>query len=383
MPVFFLVLKEISHRKFNFLLSLAAVALTVALFICFFTVGQASKRETIRVMRDMGFNLRIIPKQTDMEKFWLEGYSDFTLPQESVNKFTLDPKLSFNHLVATLHKKITWRDGEIFLTGIASEVAPPGKGAGKSPMIFSISPGSAYIGSETARKFNISENDEIEIMGKTFKVVKCLPETGSIDDLRVYASLSDVQEIFNMEGRINEIKALECLCRDPNDNDPDLIKKQLQGLIPDAKALQIKNIAIAREKQRQMVDRYFAFIMPIILAVSAVWIGSFAMLNVRDREPEIGIFRALGFNSGRIASLFLSRAVIIGIIGAFLGFIIGTWFALSYGAGIFKITAKAIQPMYNLLGWAVIAAPLFAALSSAIPTMLAVLQDPAVTLRKE
>ena len=69
-----LVLKEIAHRKTNFLLSLLSIIVAVALFVSCFTMGAASKRETSRLMREMGFNLRIIPKNTDMTTFWSVGF---------------------------------------------------------------------------------------------------------------------------------------------------------------------------------------------------------------------------------------------------------------------------------------------------------------------
>ena len=69
--------------------------------------------------------------------------------------------------------------------------------------------------------------------------------------------------------------------------------------------------------------------------------------------------------------------------GAAIGFVIGTALALKLGPDIFQITAKAIKPVYNLLIWSLIAAPVFAAISSFIPAMIAVTQDPAITLRDE
>jgi len=70
-----LIVKEILFRKFNFLLSLLAVSFALAFFVFFFTANKASTRETIRLTRDMGYNLRIIPKDTDMNIFWTTGYS--------------------------------------------------------------------------------------------------------------------------------------------------------------------------------------------------------------------------------------------------------------------------------------------------------------------
>ena len=77
-----LIYKEIIHRKSNFILSLLAVTCAVTFFVAFFTANEASKRETIRLTRDMGFNLRIIPKETDMNSFWIQGYSDLFMPEK-------------------------------------------------------------------------------------------------------------------------------------------------------------------------------------------------------------------------------------------------------------------------------------------------------------
>jgi putative ABC transport system permease protein len=106
-------------------------------------------------------------------------------------------------------------------------------------------------------------------------------------------------------------------------------------------------------------------------------------MNVRERRLEIGILRALGYGSSKIAGLFLAKAVLLGIVGAVLGYLIGSTLAAQYGPDIFKVTAQAIQTMPSLLLWAAVAAPAFAALASFIPAMIAIAQDPAVILREE
>ena len=114
--IIFLILKEIFYRKLNFLLGVLAVATAAALFVFFFTTSEASKRETIRLTRDMGFNLRIIPGKTDMDEFWTRGFSKYTMPEEYVFRFTFYKDFSFAHLTATLHKRIKWHNREIILT---------------------------------------------------------------------------------------------------------------------------------------------------------------------------------------------------------------------------------------------------------------------------
>ena len=59
MGIFVLILKEIWHRKVNFVLACLAVVTAVTLFIGFSTAGKASERETARLMLSMGYNMQI------------------------------------------------------------------------------------------------------------------------------------------------------------------------------------------------------------------------------------------------------------------------------------------------------------------------------------
>ena len=381
-----LILKEIRHRKTNFMLGLLAVLTAIALFVAFVTTGRAYRRETRRVMRDMGQNLRIIPKETSIDEFWSVGFSEHTMPEEYVRRFASLEGFSYTHLTATLQKKVLWRDMNVILTGILPEVLPLDKQQQK-PMTFSVKPGTVYVGFEPARRLGIKQGDEIDIFGKTFTVAKCLSISGSSDDIRIYGHLHDIQSILNLEGRINEIKALECLCIiESNKVAIDMLvlaETQLEQVLPEAKVILLQGIAEIRQKQRAAMEGYLAFLMPVIVVVCGAWIGALAMTNVRDRQQEIVIMRALGYGWRQITLLFLGKSVITGLLGAVLGFLVGTALALNFGPDIFKVTAKAIRPEYILLAFSLVAAPVFASICSFIPAAYAVTLDPAVTLREE
>jgi ABC-type lipoprotein release transport system permease subunit len=380
-----LILKEIVHRKINFAMGVVAVTTAVALFVTFMTSGQAYRRETRRIMRDMGQNLRIIPKETTMDEFWTQGFSSHSMPEQYVHKFANIKGYSYTHLVATLQKSVEWQGRTVILTGILPEVLPLDKRQ-QSPMTFSVNPGEAYMGHQVANIFKIREGDKISIFDNPFTVKKVLLETGSQDDIRIYGHLHDIQVALDLPGQINEIKALECLClieSSGKDIDPRLLaEKQLAEILPEGKVVLLQGIARIRQKQRAVMEGYLAFIMPIILAVCGAWIAVLTMMNVRDRRQEIGIIRALGHNSGKIAVLFLGKSLLIGLVGAFIGYFAGTALALEYGPEIFKVTAKAIKPEYSLMKWAVLVAPVFAAIAGFIPVTVAVAQDPADTLRE-
>jgi ABC-type lipoprotein release transport system permease subunit len=375
-----LIIKEIISRKLNFFLGMIAVIMAVAFFVSFYTSTEASNRETIRLTRDMGFNLRIIPNQTNMDDFWHKGFSNQTMPEDYVLRFNDFKNFSYAHLTATLQERILWQGMNIILTGISPEIEPSGKK--KAPMIFSIESGAVYLGYELAKRFKLRKGDKIEILGKSFTVAKTMTENGSDDDIRIFAPLADVQEVLNRKGEINEIKALNCLCLVDDKTDAvELLREQLNEVLPEGKVIINQTIAVAREKQRHMYERYFAMLIPVLIFVSVIWIGTLAYFNVKERRKEIGVLRALGYGAGKVAYLFLGRAVLLGILGAFLGFLLGTAFSLIYGPEVFTITASAIKPIYKLLLWSVLVAPLFAAIASFIPAMIAISTDPAIVLR--
>ncbi len=364
------------------MLSVLGILAAAALFVAYFTTAEASHRETIRLTRDIGFNLRIIPADTDMERFWVDGYSDQTMSEETVQRLAKYDRVfvSFNHLVAALQAKFRFRDHEVILTGLAPAIAAPAKR--NQPMGFAIQPGTVHLGYQVAQQFGVKKGEILELGAARLTVAQCLAESGTDDDLRVFGELGDVQRLLRLPGRINEIKAIDCLCLTSEQDPLRTLRAELAKVLPEAKVLQMRTIADARARQRQTATKYAAFLTPFLLAAAAAWIGVLAILNVRERKLEIGILRALGYTSERIAALFLVRAALLGLVGAAGGYFLGSALAVHFGPEIFRVTAKSIRALPSLLLWAAIAAPVFAALASFLPTVVAVTQDPAQTLRE-
>lgn len=385
-----LFLKEIRFRKLNFALGTVGMVVAVAIVVLFFMMTAASQNETRRLTRDMGFNLRIIPDSTDMNNFWISGYSDQSMPEEYVDKLVNEKAFYYAHLTATLHKHIEWNDKEVILTGISPNERDAKTGAKpkiifkkKSKMIFAIEPGTVYVGFELARDKNINVGDKLDVLGKTFEVKQTLAETGTESDIRMYFDLKDLQSLLNMRGQINEIMALNCLCTAEGDDPLEELRIQLNKTLPNTKVIMNRTIAVARERQRKMMDNYFAVLLPLFLIACVIWIGTFSMINVLGRRTEIGIMRSLGMGSWSIAKLFFARSVLTGVIGAVLGFLLATWLGFEYGEQVFKVTAQSIKPVYSLFYWSMLIAPLFAAMAALIPIVFAIKQEPAEVLKDE
>jgi putative ABC transport system permease protein len=380
-PVLRMIFKEIWHRKVNFLLAALAVTTAVAFLVAFFTASKAAERETARLMLSMGYNLHVIAKDADVGVFLMTGLADKTMPEAYLERLASQRSISYNHLLATLEGKMKWRGVDVILTGLAPEVCPPGQQ--KQAMVFSVEPGTAYVGHHLGEVLAIQKGDAIDVNGKKLRVERCLGESGGLDDMRIQCSLRDAQEILGRPGRITEIKAVDCLCFEKGDPIVTL-RKEIGSLLPEAQVLQVKSLANARAKQRQMIRNIFAVMLPFVILACGVWIGVLAIMNVRDRRPEIGLLRALGYDTESVMLLFLGKAMLVGLLGAAAGFGLGTELGLQFGPGVFEITAKTIlRPELSLFVLACILAPLFAMVASLVPTMIAVTYDPASTLREE
>ncbi len=377
-----LFLREIGYRRGNFLLGVLGVITAVSVVVFFIIMTKASQNETRILTRDMGFNLRIIPDSTNMNDFWIRGYSDITMPQNYVDVLVDKKAIYYAHLTATLHHRIQWQGLDVILTGISPDELNP-KGKKRTKMIFAVPPGKVVVGYEIAREKRIKRGDTLHVLGKEFVTERTLSETGSEDDIRIYFDLSTLQHLLHKEGAISEIMALNCVCSADGDDPLGDLRRQLEADLPDAKVIMNRTIAVARERQRKMLDNFFAILLPVLLIISAIWVGTLSMINVMQRMQEIGILRALGFRNGHITALFFARVILMGITGALAGFALGTWLALTWGPQVFKVTASAVKPLYNLLWWSLLLAPFFAVLSSFVPVMYAISREPAEMLKEE
>jgi len=384
MSILRLLLREIQFRKLNFALGLVSVVAAVALPVSLLTMCDAANREITRLMRNLGFNLIIVPAGTNMSDFWDRTYADKTMPEEYVQRLSQSRTLMMQHLVARLQQKIDWRGRKVLLTGVLPEVPMRYARDKKTPMDLPVSEGKAAIGFELANSEGLKAGDSLELTvngnTRTFAIDKTLSEQGSIDDIRILLHLHDAQELLKMPGRVTDIQALSCYCKGADVSD---LRADLATELPETRVSELRTQALARAETRGTIERYAAFLIPSVLAICATWVGLLALGNVRERRAEIGILRAMGVSSGKVAALFLGKAILLGLIGAAIGFPVGTWVALRFGPEVFPVTAAKFAPETYLLWRALLGAPLLCAVASYLPAMVAVTQDPAEVLREE
>ena len=375
-----LVFKEIRHRPVNALLLLLAVTAASSFVVFFFTTTESAARETRRIQRDGGSNLRLLPRDVDRARYLAGEVGLVTMSEDVVAALAAQDSISMNHLIAILERKVDIDGRKLLLTGIARSIPTPGRP--KAPMHGGIEPGALELGRVAAEVLGRGEGDELELMGRRFKVEAVLLEKGTVDDIRVYGDLHEIQALAGLDGRISEIRAIDCVsCQSPEDEPLGILRAELATAAPDVVVLREADRADVRLRQRTMIEREAEVIFPVLLVVTLLCIGALVWMNARDRSEEIGILRAIGYGPGAILVLFVTKAMLIGALGAAIGALTGSWFAVDSGAEIFVITAKKVQANPDLITSVIVLSPLLAALAALLPAIQAALRDPAESMQ--
>jgi putative ABC transport system permease protein len=330
-----------------------------------------------------------------MADFWADDFASHDLPQTYITQLLESDKLKHvRHLVATLQKKIDWRQRRVLLVGYLDEKPQKhfAEKKDKDPMGPNIKAGQAYLGYELWRGFDLKEGDKIDVAGQTFTVARTQKERGGKQDIEISLNLADAQRVLEMPGRVNQIMAIGCQCEGER---LPTIRKELAEVLPDAKITEFESIAQARAEEREQVaearksvqgtlEKLATIVTPLVVLVCTVWVGLLAWSNVRERRVEIGLLRALGKSSRYIAGLFLGRAVVLGLLGGALGYLLGGLAARQISGLVRELgaTATDFTAPPELLFWTLAGAPLVCAIATYLPTLWAVTQDPANVLRE-
>ncbi|HEC43915.1 MAG TPA: ABC transporter permease [Bacteroides sp.] len=383
-----LVIKELLYRRISTLVILLTVVIASSVSIAIYTLSKASENETRKIMREQGLNLYIFPKGTNLIDFYSINNTG-TFPENYVDVLAESKTFdAVRHLTGILQIKYPdWKDAngsshQIILFGYKDE-AEQKYLSRQETMGFDVKKGTVQIGALLSKNVKPGEPFSIEgVDGKqrSFIVDKRLEEGRGMMDQGVSFNLDDLQELLGMEGKINKIEALGCVCHDGRIKNA---RSQVQTIFSDLEVTEISSIADARENQRLMMNKYGAFIIPFVIISALLITGLLFHQNVNVRKREIGLLKATGRSPYTILFMILLKAFILGLAGGIIGFFLGSWIAEYFGKEIFRFTASSIKPVWQVFYYTIVIFPLLWMLSSWIPALLATRIDAAKILSEE
>jgi putative ABC transport system permease protein len=230
-------------------------------------------------------------------------------------------------------------------------------------------------GADIAATLKLKEGDSIEVLGSRFYVEAVLPMAGTVDDSRLFAHLHTVQRLTGKNSLLNAIEIVGCCSAISN----GLIQK-INKLLPDAKVVTIRQIVQTQLNTTVLMKKLSLIMFVIIILVGGASIANYMFANVHERRREIGILMAMGATPGFIVRMFLLKALLIGIAGGIIGYILGTMMAAILGP---QLAGVPVRPIPTLAAYGVALSTLISLLASVIPAIKATRVDPSIIMQEE
>ena len=134
--------------------------------------------------------------------------------------------------------------------------------------------------------------------------------------------LDEAQLFFNMG---DTVSGLETMVADPDKVD-DLVLPIQRAAGPFARPYTWHDTQSTFFDAIQVERNVMFLILTLIILVAALNIVSGLYMLVKDKSADIAILRTMGATRGAIMRVFMIAGVSIGIVGTFLGFILGVAF---------------------------------------------------------
>jgi putative ABC transport system permease protein len=260
------------------------------------------------------------------------------------------------------------------------------------------------VGTVLARKFGVKAGDVLNIHAndrsgwKTLKIVG-LVSTGGPEENAVVAPLAVAQALAETPGKYRRLyvsaltKPEDAFARkDPKTMTPaefdtwyctPYISSIALQISEELKGTDVRVIRRVAEGEGTILTRVRTLLWLVTFAAllaAALAVGASAAASVIERRTEIGLMKALGAGSGLVGVLLAAEQLLVAFVGGGIGYSVGILLARLLGQKIFGFTP---EPKLFLLFIVLVLASLITLLGSAYPLRRASQYDPAPILRGE
>ena len=396
---------ELWHRKSQLISGLLAITLGIGVIVSIQSISVVSEKAVAIKLDNLGANILVLPLGTGIDDYYAADIDAPTMPGEYVERILTSSLQGVDNLSPKLTRRVNIKGQNIVLTGIlpSSEIAskPLWQNTGlfsaelqqacvtngeanqshgyenellQRKAIDTLATTECLVGSEAAKKLILAEGSELFIENQAFRVSKILPETGTIDDDRVFAHLTTVQNLLGIQDQVSAIEIMGC-CNAISDG----LLSKLRNILPDTRITTIGQIVSTQIETNKLMNKVSIIFLIIILFVGGISIGNYIWANVNERRKEIGILRMVGARKNQVYYLLFIKAMILGILGGISGYIIGTIAAMLLGPYMANLP---VSPVPIFLLWAVLISTVISLIGASIPAYLAGKIDPFINMQE-
>jgi putative ABC transport system permease protein len=306
-----LVLKNLLRRKARTALTVAGVAIGVGLIVALLSI-TAGVQETANELIHVG--------RSDFGLFQ-DGASDLTrsvLSQSLFPNVKADPGVADAAEIFLLVSKVENQD-EFLLFGYA-----PGQFTERRLVVtvgHRAEGREAMLGDQAAQALHLGPGDLLHIGKRALPIAGVYHSGDRFVDLGAVLPLSVVQSLAQ---RPHEITTIGVTVK-PGST-PKAVAERLERRFPGVRAVVEPGQAVRIDTSSRLIVTAGWIFSLLALIIGGIGVTNTMAMSVFERVREIGIMRAVGWTSGRIAALIVSEALGICLLALGLG-LLGGWLA--------------------------------------------------------
>jgi putative ABC transport system permease protein len=401
-----LVKKELWHRKTQLISGLLTMTIGIAVIVAIRSISTVSEQAVAVKLDNLGANILVLPLGANIDDYYSADIDAPTFSESFVNRIISSTLPGIDNMSPKLSRRIKIGKENVVLTGILpkSEIASKplwqetgliGKQLKAScapaqpekttsllkdaklqrKSIDTLANEHCLIGISAANRLGKKENDTVVVEGKSLLVRKILPETGTIDDDRIFINLRIAQQLLGGTNQISSIEIMGC-CNEISDG----LLAKLKKVLPEARITTIGQIVSTQIETNQMMKKLMFAFLAIIVVVGSFSIGNFIWANVNERKKEIGILRLIGYGKKHVYFIMMLKALLLGLTGGVMGYGLGTVSAILISPHVIGMPAQIIPALFFVsLGLSVT----IALIGAAAPSYFAGKIEPFVNLQDE
>jgi putative ABC transport system permease protein len=332
-------------RLFVVLLALmAGAAITAALL----NLQVDAKRRLTTEFRALGPNVIITPRDGESAAARVQ-----TLPEKYLDRVTwkrgnasVDGGAPFLYAVASV-------SGDV---GAAIEAVVVGTlGTGRywqASKDWKFAPGAefgpdaCFVGVDVRSRLKLRDASKMHIqVGE--KSISCQASSfsaGDPEDNQIFVPLTRLQDLASLPGQVSMIQVHV----EGNADDVESYADSLRQKLPDVEVHEVRQFAAAQQKIYNKISGLLTATVVLVLILTALCVLA-AMTNVAmERRNDVGLMKAIGGATRRVARLFLTEAALLGLVGGLLGAALGILLSMELGKAVFGVAARPRLIVYPI-----------------------------------
>jgi len=251
-------------------------------------------------------------------------------------------------------------------------------------------------GAGIAERKGLKPGKQVSVMGRSFIITGILITGGREDDMLV-GELAVVQQLAGLPGKVSKVfvSALTTPMDDFAYKDPLImtrkeyekwyctgyvtsISKQLEEVFAGSSARPIWPVAETEGRVLNRLELLIVLLTAISLLAAALGISTTMIMSLLKRTEEVALMKGLGANAFQTVTIFLTEALLVGLAGGAVGYLLSLGISSYLGRQVF---GAALEQKGILLPISIAVSEIISAMGAYLPIRRALRIRPAIVLK--